>query len=142
MSQKKRENVKCKIFLLDYSKKSAWVFLFIVFWGFLVDVWKSTTLTVKENVFRKCLNEWMIKQISSSFLVIASVKTAELEVIGWKSFTVYFKQTQGWLLFCTKENCHAYKYKVTNNDQNRPRKGLECKLMKLPMWSLFYSACK
>lgn len=44
----------------------------------------------------------MTKQISSSFLAVASVKTAELKVIGWKSFTVYFKHTQGWLGFCTK----------------------------------------
>lgn len=31
---------------------------------------------------------------------------------------------------------------MTNNDQNKPRKGLEPELMKVPTWSLFYSACK
>jgi len=74
----------------------------------------------------------MTKQISSLFLVIASMKATELEIIRWKSLTVYVKHTERWILFCTKQNCHAYKYKVTNNDRDKPRKGLEPELMEVP----------
>lgn len=31
---------------------------------------------------------------------------------------------------------------MTNNDQDKPRKGLEPELMKVPMWPLFYFVCK
>lgn len=84
----------------------------------------------------------MTKQISSSFLVIASMKLTELETVGRKSFTVYVKHTESWILFCTKENCHAYKYKTANNDRDKPRKGLEPELMKVPMWPPFYLVSK
>lgn len=65
----------------------------------------------------------MTKQISSSFLLISSINVTELEIIGWKSFTVYVKHIHGWILFCTKQNCHAYKYKVTSNVRDKAETG-------------------
>lgn len=113
--------------------------MFCFVWLVVINVWKSNTQ--REKYFQ-VITEGMTKQISSSFLVIASIKASELEIVGRKYFTVYFNGTQGLILFCTKKNCHAYKYKVTNNDWNKPRKGLEPELMKVPVWPLFYPVLK
>lgn len=65
------------------------------------------------------ISEGTTKQISSSFLLIAFINVTELQIIWWKSFTVYIKHTQGWILFCTQQNCHAYKSKVTSSDRDK-----------------------
>lgn len=133
----KRGNMISRLFFINLHPNEG----FGGFRVFLINVWKSNTLRDWEKCFQE-ICERMTKQISSSFLVIASMQASELELLGWKSFTVYFKHTQGLILFCTKENCHTYKYKVTNNDHNKPRKGLEPELMKVPMWPLFYPVSK
>lgn len=77
----KRGNINSKLFFITLHQNEGFGFVLLVWFGFEINVRKSNTLRDREKWFQE-ISEGMAKQISSSFLVIASMKAAELEIIG------------------------------------------------------------
>lgn len=73
----KRGNMNSRLFFINLHQNEG----FGGFRGFLINVSKSNTLRDRDKCFQE-ICERMTKQISSSFLVIASMKASELEILG------------------------------------------------------------